>query len=53
LATLGRAAAALGKSLSVEFTERKPQRRPARASRSATVTSPASTRQSSPRSKST
>jgi antitoxin HicB len=53
LATLGRAAAALGKSLSVEFTERKPQIRPARASRSATVTSRASTRQSSPRSKST
>ena len=35
LATLGRAAAALGKKLTVEFTEEKPQRRSAQAARSA------------------
>lgn len=53
LATLGRAAAALGKNLSVEFTERRPQISPARASRRAPGAGRASARQSSTRPKST
>ncbi len=53
LATLGRAAAALGKSLSVGFTERKLQRRSAQAARSTVATNQTARPQATARLKST
>jgi antitoxin HicB len=53
LATLGRAAAALGKYLSVGFTERKPMRRSAQAVRGTLVSNRTSRPEATDRSKST